>query len=204
MNKVRTVVQSWKHYWGELKHKRNEEGLTLIELMVVVVILGIISAVAIPSISSAINSAKVSTTESDLATLQQSLQRYYIDHNNYPATLGLIADQTNSSGVISTGTGSFGPYVDIAFPENDAWSHSISYVPVNFNSVTGTGYILLSVGNSSATVPTTGSTFSWTANAGEIVAAGGQGVTPETPTTISASAPTPLQSGGTAGTWSQQ
>ncbi len=171
MNKVRIVVQSWKHYWGELKHKRNEEGLTLIELMVVVVILGIISAVAIPSISSAINSAKVSTTESDLATLQQALQRYYISNNQYPSNLTQLT---------SAGTGTGGPYVDITFPENDAWGHPVFYSPVTQNSQLE-GYYLVSAGTSS-TFPTSGTT-SFTIATSSLFAAGGQatGVVDETP-----------------------
>lgn len=183
MGKVRIVVQSWKHYWGELKHKRNEEGLTLIELMVVVVILGIISAVAIPAISSAINSAKVSTTESDLATLQQALQRYEIDHNNYPTTLAQLAEQTNAQGG-TTGT-SFGPYLDVTFPEKDAWSNPIYYAPNSTSKPTG--YYLVSSGNQAAlqtTVPA--SIVTGTSASFQIVAGGGTGVTDVTPESTSA------------------
>ena len=161
MGKVRIVIQSWKHYWGELKYKRNEEGLTLIELMVVVVILGIISAVAIPAISSAINSAKVSTTESDLATLQQALQRYYIDNNQYPTTLSSLT-------AASVG----GPYMDVTFPEKDAWSN-----PIYYAQVSGTGYYLISGGSTSDTKSAPSGI-----KINDIYAAGGTGVTPQTPT----------------------
>ncbi len=140
MNKIRTIVHNWKAYWGELKNKRNEEGLTLIELMVVVVILGIIAAIAIPAISSAINSAKVSSTESDLATIQEALQRYYIDHNNYPSGLTNLSELTSANGQPSTGTGAFGPYLDVHFPEKDSFGNNIGYQQVN----SGTGYYLVS------------------------------------------------------------
>ncbi len=173
MNKIRIMVSSWKQYWGEMKSKRNEEGLTLIELMVVVVILGIIAAIAIPSISSAINSAKVSTTESDLSTLQEALQRYYISNNSYPSQLTDLISSSNG-----------GPYVDITFPENDAWGHAINYA-----TVTGTnldGYILLSQGPNSTLTDTS------PLSANEIYAAGGNVFSTSSSNNISATTPMPV------------
>ena len=180
MGKVRIVIQSWKHYWGELKNKRNEEGLTLIELMVVVVILGIIAAVAIPSISNAINSAKVNTTISDLATYQQALQRYYLDHGNYPASFSTLDLKSDASG--TTGTGStdiYGPYLNFTSTQalNDAFGHPIYYATV---PVSGTdyGYYLLSGGTNSLSSPTS-------ITSGDIYASNGQqaGVLSQTPIT---------------------
>ena len=178
MGKVRIVVQSWKHYWGELKHKRNEEGLTLIELMVVVVILGIIAAVAIPSISNAINSAKVNTTISDLSTYQQALQRYYLDHGSYPASFSTLDLKSDASG--ATGTGStyiYGPYLNFTSNQavNDAFGHPIYYDAVQVSGTDYGGYYLLSGGTTSDTAGSPSPTIS-KINASDIYASNGQEV----------------------------
>ena len=197
MNNVRAVVRSWKQYWGELKHKRNEEGLTLIELMVVVVILGIIAAIAIPSISGAMNNAKINTTETDLSTLQEALQRFYVNTGVYPSSTSNIVTTLSS-------TADGGPYLDMS-TINDGWGNPIGYESVgsstgSFNgaTVTGaTGYIIASPGNSSmgagaftGNVITTGTNLLQNA----IYAAGGTGFTnikETTPVVISTSITTP-------------
>ncbi len=122
---------------------RDDEGVTLIELMAVVVILGIIAAVAIPVVTSAISQAKVNTTETNLGTLQQALERYAADHGQYPANLTALDQQTNSQGQSNQSGQQYGPYLSTPFPENDSWGHRIWYVPVPSNT-DPTGYYLVS------------------------------------------------------------
>lgn len=54
--------------------KANKKGFTLVELVIVIAILAILVAIAIPSISTTINSAKLSTMESDTQTLDMLLK----------------------------------------------------------------------------------------------------------------------------------
>ena len=168
------------------RQMNNDEGVTLIELMAVVVILGIIAAVAIPVVTGAITQAKVNTTETNLGTLQQALERYAADHGQYPATLSVLDQQTNSAGNPTPG-GKYGPYLSTQFPEPDSWGNDIYYAPVNKSSQV-TGYVLLSFNGSSVSFGNHGGTNTNPQSpTGFIVASGGQGPgghTIQTPPTL--------------------
>jgi len=80
-----------------LKHR---EGFTLIELLIVVVIIGILAAIAIPKFSKTREKAYVSAMESDLRNLQTSEEIYYSDPgHDYQYTSGISL----ASGVSNTG-----------------------------------------------------------------------------------------------------
>ena len=65
---------------------KRSKGFTLIELMVVIVILGILSAVIAPRIPQFVNKAKDGRTKGNLATLRSTLNIYYSDNDGwYPA-----------------------------------------------------------------------------------------------------------------------
>ncbi|MEO8376469.1 MAG: prepilin-type N-terminal cleavage/methylation domain-containing protein [Candidatus Sumerlaeota bacterium] len=59
-------------------------GFTLIELLIVVAIIAILAAIAVPNFLEAQTRAKVSRAKSDLRTLATALESYRIDGNNYP------------------------------------------------------------------------------------------------------------------------
>ncbi len=61
------------------KHKKNEEGFTLIELIMVIVILGIMSAVAIPKFISLGDSAKLSSARGIGSAISGSIQAEHSD-----------------------------------------------------------------------------------------------------------------------------
>jgi len=64
-------------------HRRNERGFTLIELMVVVVIVGILSAVAIPKFSAMISKAKTSEAKQILNQIITLEVSYYYKNSAY-------------------------------------------------------------------------------------------------------------------------
>ncbi len=60
------------------------EGFTLIELLIVVAIIGILAAIAVPNFLNAQVRAKVARVESDFRTLATALESYHLDQNGYP------------------------------------------------------------------------------------------------------------------------
>jgi prepilin-type N-terminal cleavage/methylation domain-containing protein len=57
---------------------------TLIELLIVVAIIAILAAIAVPNFLEAQTRAKVSRAAADMRTLETALETYRIDHNAYP------------------------------------------------------------------------------------------------------------------------
>ncbi len=61
-----------------------KKGFTLIELLIVVAIIAILAAIAIPNFLQAQTRAKVSRSQSDLRSLATGLESYRVDFNQYP------------------------------------------------------------------------------------------------------------------------
>ena len=64
---------------------RKNRGFTLIELLIVVAIIGIIAAIAIPNLLNAINRGRQKRSMSDLRTVGTSIEAYAVDMAFYPA-----------------------------------------------------------------------------------------------------------------------
>jgi type II secretion system protein G len=63
---------------------RKVKGFTLIELLIVVAIIAILAAIAVPNFLEAQIRSKVSRVKADHRTLATAIESYYIDHNAYP------------------------------------------------------------------------------------------------------------------------
>lgn len=67
-----------------MKKLMNESGFTLVELMIVIVIVGILAAVAVPIYQSNIAKAKMTECDAALGTIRTALRVYYAANNAYP------------------------------------------------------------------------------------------------------------------------
>ena len=65
---------------------RRQQGFTLIEIMVVVVIISVLIGLVAPNIMGRVDEAKVTAAKADIATMSQALDMYRIDNGHYPGT----------------------------------------------------------------------------------------------------------------------
>jgi prepilin-type N-terminal cleavage/methylation domain-containing protein len=75
--------------------KRTRKGFTLIELLIVVVIIGILAAIAIPKFADTKKKAYITAMKSDLKNMVPSAEAYFSDNNTYVG----YAAPTGSAGV---------------------------------------------------------------------------------------------------------
>jgi len=94
----------------------NRKGFTLIELLIVVVIIGILAAIAIPKFANTKQKAYVASMKSDLRNLVTAEEAYFADSVKYssnvscanPAVAGTVqwcATVGNTLGTVTIGTG---------------------------------------------------------------------------------------------------
>ena len=72
--------------------RRIQDGFTLIELMVVLLIIGVLAALIVPNVLDRADDARVTAAKTDVNNLMQALKLYRLDNQRYPtAEQGLAA-----------------------------------------------------------------------------------------------------------------
>jgi general secretion pathway protein G len=67
-------------------HKRQQQGFTLLEIMVVIVILGILASIVVPNLMGNKNQADRQKAVTDIVALENALDMYTLDNGRYPTT----------------------------------------------------------------------------------------------------------------------
>ncbi len=68
-------------------------GFTLIELLVVMAIIATLLTIAVPRYFRSMQRAREAVLRQDLATLRESIDKYYGDTGKYPATLAVLVEK---------------------------------------------------------------------------------------------------------------
>ena len=66
------------------KQKRPCRAFTMIELLIVITIIGVLAAIAIPNFLQAQIRVKIARAKTEMATLELALEQYYLDQKHYP------------------------------------------------------------------------------------------------------------------------
>lgn len=70
---------------------KNQKGFTLIEVLLVVVILGILAAIAIPRFLTSEEDAQISACNTNLATIRTQIEQFHFDTSAYPTAAQFVA-----------------------------------------------------------------------------------------------------------------
>jgi len=115
------------------QNRTSQQGFTLIEVMIVVAIVGILAAVALPSYTSYLRRGELPEAFSQLATFRVQMEQYYLDNRNYGSS-STCGRQSDGSSLVVTPSGT-----------NIHFSYSCTLT----NS--GQGYTLAATGNATRT-----------------------------------------------------
>ncbi len=98
---------------------RKDRGFTLIELLIVVAIIGIIAAIAIPNLLNAINRGRQKRSMADMRTIADAVEQYQVDYNAYPKVSSATVDVLI-------------PYLTPTYvkklPVNDGWNTKFAWI----------------------------------------------------------------------------
>jgi len=111
-----------------------QRGMTLLEIMIVLAIIGSLMALLIPQVTQRLKSAKVKQTKVIMGQIIQALNNYQIDCGKYPTNIDFLtkADPDCQN---------WGPDPYMKKVPKDAWSHDFSY------EVTGNNFVMKSAGD---------------------------------------------------------
>jgi len=118
---------------------RRQKGFTLIELLIVVAIIGIIAAIAIPNLLNAINRGRQKRSMADMRSVGTALESYSVDFNFYPRVAITDASVTAWNVYLT-------PTYMRRVPELDGWARAYKAKTDGAGLTAGQSYTIYSQG----------------------------------------------------------
>lgn len=84
-----------------------ERGFTLIELLIVIVIIGILAAIAVPKFAATKDRAKLAAIKSDVRNLMNAQEAYYVDNLKYTTAITTFFPSPGNLVTLTAGTSSY-------------------------------------------------------------------------------------------------
>lgn len=86
------VIRKTASRRGAAAGRSEEQGFTLLELMIVMIIIGVLAAIAVPSYLASVRKAKEAVLKEDLHTIRSAIDSYTVDKAKAPQSLNDLVE----------------------------------------------------------------------------------------------------------------